>query len=530
MTPSPQRNPLRGTGLTSLMVGLALFLLACSPTKIPPDPIRTGPTNTPLSQTTPPALETQTNVGGEETSPPTLSPTIPPTSTPEPPPSATFTPTPLPSPAFTHMGIEVVGENYLTTIPEMKNAGAGWIRYNAVFWANIEPQEGVRNWTQAAGLESRAQAVSEAGMNFIAIVLFAPAWAQEVPGFACGSILPEKYAAFGQFMHDLVARYSGPPYNIKYWELGNEPDIPPFVVPGDSLYGCWGNPDEPYYGGTAYAEMLKVVYPQIKAADPEAQVLVGGLLLDCDPNNAPLLASGESKDCRAARFMEGILQNGGGPYFDGISFHAYDYYWTGDNKFINAWRAGSNQGRPVVYYKTAYLRELLSRYGFPNKFLMNTETALLCGRDLGEAICATEEFQLTKANYVAQSFTVARGENLTANIWYHYQKGWRASGLVSKNLQPYPALNAYRFVSQMLDGTVPLLEIQEFPNVVGYQFIKPAPEGDQEIWVLWSSEGLPSTIHLPEAPSQMYDVLGQPLPSSQTVQVTQAVLYLIWHR
>ena len=45
-------------------------------------------------------------------------------------------------------------------------------------------------------------------------------------------------------------------------------------------YGCWGVRTDPYYGGRAYGDMLKVVYPAIKASNPAVQVLHGSLLLD----------------------------------------------------------------------------------------------------------------------------------------------------------------------------------------------------------------------------------------------------------
>ncbi|HNB50664.1 MAG TPA: hypothetical protein PK530_01905 [Anaerolineales bacterium] len=312
--------------------------------------------------------------------------------------------------------------------------------------------------------------------------------------------------------------------------MGNEPDILPAYVNPNSRYGCWGNQDDQYYGGTYYAEMLKVVYPQIKAADPDAQVLIGGLLMDCDPNNPPVQSSGQPKDCQPSYFLEGILENGGGDYFDGISFHAYDYYWIDGSKFINGWRAGLNGGLPVVYYKTAFLRALLTQYGYPDKLLLNTETALLCGNDQGEAVCRTDEYHQTKANYVAQSYAVARGEYLQANVWYHYQEGWRASGLVQSPSNPYPALSAYRFAAQMLKDTIPLEFIQDYPNVVGYKFLKSTSEGLQEIWVLWAADGVSSTIILPELPNQLFDVLGQDLSPSQTLDITTNVLYLVWNR
>ena len=75
--------------------------------------------------------------------------------------------------------------------------------------------------------------------------------------------------------------------------------------------------------------MLKVAYPQIKAADPQAQVLVGGLLLDCDPRPGAG-CSLTAQNAIPPKFLEGILRNNGGPYFDGVSFHAYDFYdWVG---------------------------------------------------------------------------------------------------------------------------------------------------------------------------------------------------------
>ncbi len=65
-----------------------------------------------------------------------------------------------------------------------------------------------------------------------------------------------------------------------------------------AIFGCWGDPnDKTYYGGEYYAEMLKRAYPAVKAANPQAIVLNGGLLLDCDPRYPP-----PGKDCLPADF------------------------------------------------------------------------------------------------------------------------------------------------------------------------------------------------------------------------------------
>src|SRR5690606_32739206 len=125
---------------------------------------------------------------------------------------------------------------------------------------------------------------SEQKLTPIIVISHTPTWAQQVPGASCGPIKPTALADFAKFMGEMASRYSKPPYNVHYWEIGNEPDVAPEQVPNDSVFGCWGNMSDPYYGGAYYAEMLKVVYPAIKKADPLAQVVFGGLLLDCDPN------------------------------------------------------------------------------------------------------------------------------------------------------------------------------------------------------------------------------------------------------
>ena len=53
---------------------------------------------------------------------------------------------------------------------------------------------------------------------------------------------------------------------MHHWELGNEPDVDPDLVPPDSIFGCWGEiSDREYYGGKEYGNMLKLVYPAINS-------------------------------------------------------------------------------------------------------------------------------------------------------------------------------------------------------------------------------------------------------------------------
>jgi hypothetical protein len=82
----------------------------------------------------------------------------------------------------------------------------------------------------------------------------------------------EKLGAFGDFMYATVQKYSQPPYNVKYWEMWNEPDAATSFFRKDphTPYGCWGDEAAADYGRGYYADMLQAVYPRIKQATPYA--------------------------------------------------------------------------------------------------------------------------------------------------------------------------------------------------------------------------------------------------------------------
>ena len=342
-------------------------------------------------------------------------------------------------PLETVFGVEM---DQITTdggLDQVVAANTTWVRRNGVLWADVEPNEGTRDWSVLAGLEQELRDASANNLQVILIVRKTPSWAQKVAGYSCGPIKPEKLGAFGNFMYDLVSRYSPPPYNVKYWEIWNEPDVPPerfsLIEGGIVGWGCWGDLTDPYYGGGYYAEMLKAVYPRIKAADPQAQVLVGGLLLDCDPRGSPSSCTTVGNDDRPAKFLEGILRNNGGAYFDGVGFHVYDFYEGALGKYSRLnWNSQWDTTGSSSIAKARFIEEVLGAYNISDKFIMNSEMAIICGGDdpPGQPPCESEPtsaFEQTKAYYVAQVYAAAIAEGLRANIWYSVS-GWRNSGLL----------------------------------------------------------------------------------------------------
>ena len=453
-------------------------------------------------------------------------------------PTVTSTPVPASSPIF---GVEMDQITVGGGLDEVAAASTTWVRWNAVLWSSIESTKGTYTWSAMADLETELKNASSNGMQVVLIVRSTPEWARKIAGTgsSCGPIIEGELPTFGNFMNALVVRYSVAPYNVKYWELWNEPDIDSASFTGDNIFGCWGDPSDAYYGGGYYAEMLKVVYPQIKAADPQAQVVVGGLLLDCDPRpGAGCDTIGHSN--LPPKFLEGILRdnglNDGGNYFDGVSFHAYDFYdyvnYSGSfGQYGNgAWQSTWDSTGPVAIAKTEFIKSVLSSYSVSGKFLMNTEVALGCGDANGsQSYCKTADFETTKAYYLAQTYAAGIAEGLRASIWYSVL-GWRNSGLLNTDLSPRPAYTAFQFARNELGdavyiGEITAADIGGASSVKGYKF----QWGDRRIWVLWSLDGNTYSINLSSVPLGAWDALGNSISPTISMNVSLNPLYLEWN-
>lgn len=419
----------------------------------------------------------------------------------------------------TLFGVEMQVISNKAGLGQMVQAGVYWMRFNSVWWPDVEPEKGQRNWQALAGVEQDLVNAVPTGGEVILIVRGTPAWAQKVEGSSCGPIKEEELQSFASFMYDLVKRYSSYPYYVKYWELLNEPDAS--INYSDEPYGCWGDSSDAYYGGGAYAEMLKAVYPQMKAANPNIQVLFGGLLLDCDPNNPPEdpPGSGQYKNCDSAKYLEGALINGGGDYFDILSFHAYDYYQGEWGLYSNQnWHSSWDTTGPSMAAKKDFIVSVLDQYGYADKPLMNTEVALLCYSDCNDA------FEATKAYYLAEAFAMAKSLGLQANVWYDLHGSWRHTGLIDWNGTPKPAYYAFQAGRRLFGSAQYNRTFKELLGITGYEFLRE----DSRLWIVWSKDGNIRTLTLPGIPAAMWDTLGNKLtPSSQLILDINPI-YIEW--
>ncbi len=404
-------------------------------------------------------------------------------------------------------GVEINPGTAGTLAAKAGEASVSWTRYNGILWSQVEATPGNRDWSRLASFEREITSLTAQGLTPIVVVRGTPAWAQKVPGYECGPVKPEALDGFASFMRELVARYSRPPFGVKYWEIGNEPDIAPSLVAADSPFGCWGDEADADYGGGYFAEMLKHVYPSIKQANPSAQLVTGGLLLDCDPTHPPA-----GKDCKPARFLEGILRNGGGSALDIIAYHAYNYWGPGPRDPDRESPAWSHRGGALLG-KLDFLNAVQTQYGVHKPLLMN-EGGMLCHPST--AACPNGDFLEAQANYAVRLYTRAWANGLLGAVWYTLNgPGWREGGLLDQHQAARPAYTTLKFVSRLLKDAVYTGPLRN-GSLEGYSFRR----GGTTYQIFWTNDGTTGTVALPSGTRAVYDKAGRTItPSGASMMV-----------
>lgn len=377
-------------------------------------------------------------------------------------------------------------------------------RWREIAWRDVEPVEGQYNWAALAPLEAELRTAESSGVVPILNVQMTPEWAQLHKGNACGPVAPDKLNAFAAFLAQLVTRYgANSEFNVRYWQIGNEPDIAVGIVPGESVFGCWGDRSDPYYGGGYYAEMLKVVYPTIKAADPQAQVMVGGLLLECDPYTMTVPATCVNEDrLQSGYFLEGVLRAGGGDFFDIVDVHGYGELRLDLPAHMNSWYHWSPPaGGTGLPEKVGFVRRLLEQYGVPGKAIMSTELALKCeepGADCDEAGAA----------YIPRVYAEAHQLGLLGGVYYALITEYKYKGLLLPDLTPKPQYAAFKFLASQLSWVEYVKPVEGYAGVSGAEFNQSRL---RRMWIVWSADGTDQALTPPADFVQAYDKYGNVL-------------------
>jgi hypothetical protein len=311
--------------------------------------------------------------------------------------------------------------------PFLLDSESSWLRV-PISWYLIEPEPlnpPVYHWNSADTFTQAAKS-SQGGLSMIVTVTGNPDWAAEHRN---GPIDPEYISSYTAFMAAAVERYDGDGYmdaqgspTVKYWEIYNEPDRG-----SQGLDIRWG------YDGDKYAQLLAAVYPVIKNANPDAEVVMGGLAYDWfEDDGGPFVRE----------FLDDVLTADGGDYFDIMNYHVYPIFWYN-------WTYPQSPG---LIEKTDFIMTKLASYGYTDKGVLITEAGwhsndpnLPGGPDASDPEA--------QARYVVELFTQSAAVDALTMVWwmlhdpvgnYAYKNGLITNVENIPPLEPKPSYLAFK--------------------------------------------------------------------------------------
>ncbi|WP_345697549.1 cellulase family glycosylhydrolase [Kitasatospora terrestris] len=219
--------------------------------------------------------------------------------------------------------------------------GTKWIRVD-LSWNNIQPDNPKNfNWQR---FDRVLKAAQQRGLEVLPTISYTPKWARKsnCPGDdpSCAPAKPEDFANFAK---DAAKRYA--PMGVHTWEIWNEPNIP-FWAP---------KPD-----AAAYTNLLKLTTKAMRAADPKAYLLMGGLAaVGTDPAKGFVSHT---------EFLDQVSKLGANKLVDAIAYHPYTYPHLPSAKtdFGTAFEQISSSKDNLV--------AVLDKYGTPDLPIWLTET------------------------------------------------------------------------------------------------------------------------------------------------------------
>jgi len=340
---------------------------------------------------------------------------------------------------------------------ELEALGIRWDRPHPgpFIWGQIEETKGIYNWDNVDQYVARAQQ-----QDFAILATIWPFASWDQAGWDVdddGSVVfeeemgrsrhkPDNMDAYQEFVTALVERYDGDgiddipglKFPIKHWEASNEPSM----QDGFNTFFD-GSPED-------YLEILKATYQAVKAADPEAKVVQGGMA-----GMEPWMIS----------FWEPILAEGQ-HYFDIANIHS-----IGASEVLNV----------------PEFEKLLAKYGI-DKPIWVTEAQHRAGMTLhGEELSLEQHAEVMVTSYV---LSFAHGVD---KIFYTTFRAppsgdpqFEQSALVGSKGEKRPAYYAVETMINKLNG---FTEAEEL-GTGSYRF----RVGDLTVYVLWGSSAVPGEI------------------------------------
>lgn len=301
--------------------------------------------------------------------------------------------------------------------------GVPWVR-GFLSWNTAEPSRGHLYEPLLQGIEAGIAGLPS-GTRVILDVVDSPQWAS---GSSNPATPPRDVHDYARFIGKLAKRLAG---RVAAYEIWNEED--------DSLW--WSSGPDP----AVYAEMLKAAYPAVKAADPHATVVFGGM-------------TGNDYE-----FLSAVYDHGAKGYFDAVGVHTDSIcnsispynalYISGTDRRIDRWA--------FLGYRTVH--ETMLAHGDDSPIWMTelgwSTSQQVCNAGAGAGKSAGGVSEQTQAVYLRQAYhCLAQDPYVQVGIWYGLREtepfgSPRGSyGLLDQSLVPKPAYSALADYAHQGDG------------------------------------------------------------------------------
>ena len=192
---------------------------------------------------------------------------------------------------------ELAPERLMRTLADTEARGIRWVRFTLP-WDAIEPARGQFDW--AAWDAVFAELAKHPALTPVVVLNGAPAWARAEADADNPQAPPHERADFGAFAAAVAQRYGD---RLRYYQVWHEPNIAPH----------WGAADVDPAG---YLGLLREAAVQIRAADPDAQIVLAAL--------APTTESGGANLSDIA-FLDALYGLGARAWFDIAAAQPYGF-------------------------------------------------------------------------------------------------------------------------------------------------------------------------------------------------------------
>ncbi len=295
-------------------------------------------------------------------------------------------PAPAPgAPGFFGYGIQI--DPYAdrgSSVGLIKNMNFNWVKFQLA-WKDFEGQQGQRNWPDDVIGDLNGN-----GLNILASIVKAPAWARGANPDLSVEGPPADPATYASFVGEFASRYCGRVQAVEVWNEQN-------------LHYEWGNEA---LDANRYISLLAAAYRAIKAACPSMIVVSGAPT----PTGAQPPAAVPD-----FAYLERMYQAGLRNYADAIGVHPSGYGNPPDARVQDA-QAGT-YGRPSHFDHASFYfrnvmeqyRNIMVKYGDGNKRLWPTEFGWASSSNpVGGYEYAAYNSEQDQAAYIVRAYEMMR--------------------------------------------------------------------------------------------------------------------------